>query len=781
MQSCLSLIDWDFRDSLYNHNEYHTLHNDKSLFIPKSKFTYQNIHMRLGGVRYHTTINRRLWKPTISNIICRSYASKEVRYKTKTRQNLFEDNYSYLVNLLLNNKNLNKIDLQILIEKFLHSQEALFSNDIELKNILKNSDEAFNLIKKKRVDITKLLKNKLETSVKTNKSNIGYITWCKEFIGQLGYKKITDLLIGFFLYIISKEIAVKDDVLQPGIPTIEAFNKFGKILTRKYLYSKYVKSEFKENMTLNQYIQTNKEEFSEIYTDNFYAKVGGFFVWDLVTLNLLYQELDTNPGETKETIYYLRIVSEVRKILIKDNYKVYYLPMKLPMICPPKEFVYSSNIKENKLGGYLLNDVFYTNHIIKNKIGIRTASTLQDDNIIVSLINGMSRVPYKINVDTLEFIYKYGIEKNIVLDYTTEEMIRFKNPYNIPDKSDRKRLRSSLSKIILEKNILNIAETYSNEDKLYFPLLLDQRGRIYCETDYFDYQKNDLAKGLISFVEPGRLYKHDIYPIKYFKAYGANLYGEGLDKKSLNYRVKWVDDNTDFILDFESNDIIKNAENKATFVSFCFEYRRFVEFMNDKNAVVFNTYLPIQLDASCNGYQHLTLLTKENVLFDKLNLSRSTFDDNPDDFYSYIVEKTDMHIKSKIEALNLMKNKTNNDIKQLNSLILLSKLGFNRSIVKKTIMTKSYNATVPKLVQNIADSDNIETFIQDKLEYYIYKNKKDLVFTKQDIVTYVMAIISVLNRESPRIKELSKYIDNIATICCTLGFNIEWVLPSGLK
>ena len=162
-------------------------------------------------------------------------------------------------------------------------------------------------------------------------------------------------------------------MLQPGIPTIEAFNRFGKILTRKYLYSKYskyVKSESKKNMTLNQYIESNKDEFSEIYTDNFYAKVGGFFVWDLVTVDLLNQELDTNPGETKETIYYLRIASDVRKILVKDKYKVYYLPMKLPMICPPKEFVYSSNINENKLGDYLLNDVFYTNYIIKNKIGL---------------------------------------------------------------------------------------------------------------------------------------------------------------------------------------------------------------------------------------------------------------------------------------------------------------------------------------------------------------------------------------------------------------------------
>ena len=57
------------------------MYKDKSLFIPKSKFTRQNIHMRLGQVRYYS-INRKWVKPTI----CRSYTSKEVNYKTRERE-----------------------------------------------------------------------------------------------------------------------------------------------------------------------------------------------------------------------------------------------------------------------------------------------------------------------------------------------------------------------------------------------------------------------------------------------------------------------------------------------------------------------------------------------------------------------------------------------------------------------------------------------------------------------------------------------------------------------
>lgn len=47
-------------------------------------------------------------------------------------------------------------------------------------------------------------------------------------------------------------------------------------------------------------------------------------------------------------------------------------------------------------------------------------------------------------------------------------------------------------------------------------------------------KKNDSAKGLISFARPGILTKVDVESIKYFKAHGGNMFGSGLDNKSLN-------------------------------------------------------------------------------------------------------------------------------------------------------------------------------------------------------------------------------------------------------
>lgn len=59
---------------------------------------------------------------------------------------------------------------------------------------------------------------------------------------------------------------------------------------------------------------------------------------------------------------------------------------------------------------------------------------------------------------------------------------------------------------------------------------------------------------------------------------------------------------------------------KFLFLGFCIEYKRFNEFYNNENASEFHSYLPIQLDATCNGFQHLALLSNEKIIYKQLNL-----------------------------------------------------------------------------------------------------------------------------------------------------------------
>lgn len=70
--------------------------------------------------------------------------------------------------------------------------------------------------------------------------------------------------------------------------------------------------------------------------------------------------------------------------------------------------------------------------------------------------------------------------------------------------------------------------------------------------------------------------------------------------------------------------LLLKAKDKLLFLSFCIEYKRYIEFLYKENAQIFYTYLPIQLDATCNGFQHMALLSNEKTLFKELNLEKDT-------------------------------------------------------------------------------------------------------------------------------------------------------------
>jgi DNA-directed RNA polymerase len=130
---------------------------------------------------------------------------------------------------------------------------------------------------------------------------------------------------------------------------------------------------------------------------------------------------------------------------------------------------------------------------------------------------------------------------------------------------------------------------------------------------------------------------------------------------------------------------LEKAEKKLLFIAFCFEYNRFIEcFDNEKE--YFETCLPIQLDATCNGYQHLALLSLDHDLAKELNLTKSTSDDIPKDFYNFTAVKLINYYNDQLSNNNL-------SVEDREVYTRFSNLTIARKIVKKVIMTIPYNVT----------------------------------------------------------------------------------------
>ena len=710
---------------------------------------------------------------------------KQKNVKLTNQDKLFNC-YDIIKNIIETNTH-NK-DLQLKIEKLLFEYEGMYTDNTSQYLKINYSKETYIwYIDKKNIILQYLNKMIEENQVFSNIQNINFNqTVTKhsiELVKVLGCEYVSNTLISYFIYLVSIEHNEK------ALIEIDCLTYLGNRLVKMYifnLYDKYKKAHKKANKdvkysySLSKWKEDNTHLFKDFEQSTISVSIAGNLTQFLSVEGVNFIERGIEYGEDEKMHHIYNIPFEARN-KIKSYTTLITLPTNLPMIVKPKPYEFISG--ELKLGGYLNNDNYYVNKLFIPKVGYRDETTLMADNYISHLINGVNKVPYKINKNTLNYIELYGVKKNIIIDSNREDIINFKeNPIAKRKKTEINRLKSLTSSIYLQNNIINIAQTYISVKQLYFPVILDQTTRLYCSPEYFNYQSSDLAKSLISFSEPGIIYKDDIKAIEYFKSYGAILFSGDLGKKSLVYRVKWLDSKMDWILNFRTNDIIDNAESKACFVSFCFEYERFINFMGDINLCAFKTYLPIQLDASCNGYQHISLLTREDKVFKLLNLDKSSKDNKPEDFYNYILLEVRDYIKNKLKI-----NKFENDFVK-DSYIRLNKVFLNRTMIKKAVMTYSYNTTHPVMVNYIQELLNpieiengikLSGKINYKTVYLVDENNTQNYLTIEDINHFVKSFITVIKIVFPKMNELKNYTKDIVKICTKLKIPLPWVLPSG--
>lgn len=202
---------------------------------------------------------------------------------------------------------------------------------------------------------------------------------------------------------------------------------------------------------------------------------------------------------------------------------------------------------------------------------------------------------------------------------------------------------------------------------------IDWRGRLYTDTNYLSVQGGNLARSLLMFKNDHILNDRGL---EHLKIYSANCYG--LDKLSYNKRLEWTNNNLNIILSvpnldkyrtltFDQNDknfydFLMKADEPWLFLTCCIELKNY-----DLNKNNFISRLPVYLDATCSGLQHLSTMINDTNLAKHVNIKKSNKEDIPMDVYSHMI----FFVNNKIQEY----------IKIDNSLAILNNIKISRSFI----------------------------------------------------------------------------------------------------
>jgi DNA-directed RNA polymerase len=330
----------------------------------------------------------------------------------------------------------------------------------------------------------------------------------------------------------------------------------------------------------------------------------------------------------------------------------------------------SNSLGRGKGEGLIQGSALREKHLIENK------KELFDS------INYLDSIKFKINNDFLEFILNDG--------------------YYLLSSEDEKNWTQNLISI-------KIAQTFLNTP-FYINTFADWRGRIYTNSFFISYQGSNLAKNLVYFNEGEILNEKGLY---YLYIYGANAYNEnGLAKKSINERINWVKINYQNILKMEKEFLI-NAKEKFTFAAFCLVIRKLHQ---NHKAVI---HLPIFLDATCSGIQHLAALMKDLDSASRVNLIEQNKDEPVADIYSDVVTPVN-------EALNKF------GLENMQTHSHFTKIQLTRKEIKPLVMTKPYNASIFGMTQQLANSFEVTEKAKELLKQKLSFKKFNSDFNDQN-------------------------------------------------
>lgn len=418
-----------------------------------------------------------------------------------------------------------------------------------------------------------------------------------------------------------------------------------------------------------------------------------------------------------------------------------------PMVCPPNDW------SNEHRGGYLTEEIRSNGPMVR-RVGFGPACKQGD--VPIAFLNALQRQKYRLNPSVMEaadWCFEHFRSVGKFRRDTAKDRLP---PFDGDPKAEKDRFdawKRDQRKIddhnaqLYQNNwrtteTMFVARKYADEPVFWIPWSFDYRGRVYPQCTTLNPQGTDFDKSLLYFVDEGPVNEY------WLAWHVATTYGN--DKLSHDDRVQWTRENTALITRIAEDPISTisewenlNEQGKPNGEPWCF-LAAAIEYHQCCIACTKTTSgLPVGIDATCSGLQHLASMTRDRVAAKEVNVVRGD-EDKPSDGYKTVAQASIKYIDDP-------------DIHPY----------MNRKVTKRTVMTTPYGVS------------------RDSARDYIKKALKEEGFDLSIPGRLGKVVDAVYRHAMPEVFEgpvkVMSWLQETAVVLLQNKETIEWTTPSGFR
>jgi DNA-directed RNA polymerase len=506
---------------------------------------------------------------------------------------------------------------------------------------------------------------------------------------------------------------------------------------------------------LTEHYQRLSESNRDLLCSTDKVRVGAFLLTALASLGIV--EEHTHNLRKRIVRTYALTDQAVDAIFKLDASAAELKPYLQPTVIPPMPWV------NQRTGGYWLP--MKSNRLITARFRSNGLAKIAADDMprMFRALNYLQAIPYRVNrrildvVNTMraghmacEALPSLDLESLPAKPADIETNEESRKAYRVSAREVHTRNNARKGKILAIERTLSVARDLADEPVIYFPKMIDFRGRVYDLPLFLKPQGDDLSKGLLEFGNAKPLGEEGVW---WLAIHLANTWGE--DKVSFDDRVAWVEANEPRILaaarePFEER-FWMDADSPFQFLAACFEWAGYRD-----EGPGYRSSIPVALDGSCNGLQHLSAILRDPVGGAAVNLLPAG---KPQDIYSEVLRKVVAELERRAEQgepsahrwLPLMK----------------------RSVVKRPVMTLPYGATK----QGFADQ-----IMEDTLHPLEKAGASPFGAEGFEACRYLAAVIWDATGETVvAARQVMDWLQEVAKVASKAGKALSWETPTGFR